>query len=542
MKAVLSRLANMPLALRFGLGFAMLMVLLAVIMVLSLATMVSMQGRTDTILKDKYRSAVLAGDVKYNVAVVHQLLRSAIIAAEYQGERAVQRQIVPLRQKNAALLASLGQRLSDADDRTLLAAIIKANDADAASEKELFALFGAGSLTEARSLLNASVRLSEKDFVQALNDMVERQSLKMEAAAAASSAAADSARTQIMVLGIVALVLGVAGSFVAVRSLVRQLGGEPLAAAAIAGRIAGGDLAVQVPVRANDETSLMAALAAMRRDLAAMVGQVRDDAEQISTASGEIARGNLDLSSRTEAQASSLEQTAASMALLTDMVANNAGHAQDATQLAHAAAGVAREGGAAVARVVDTMGAIRQASNKIADIIGVIDGIAFQTNILALNAAVEAARAGEEGRGFAVVAGEVRSLAQRSASAAHEIKALIGNSVREVGQGSTLVDQAGKTMQRVVQSIAGVAEIMAAIEAGSADQRQGIEQVNQAIGEMESVTQQNAALVEQSAAAAQALRQNAEHLSELVARFRLQPAHPPRGVGAPLILRARIAT
>ncbi|HEY4560386.1 MAG TPA: methyl-accepting chemotaxis protein, partial [Lysobacter sp.] len=260
------------------------------------------------------------------------------------------------------------------------------------------------------------------------------------------------------------------------------------------------------------------------QQLAGIVGQIRMGSQLINTAAGEIASGNSDLSARTESQAASLEETASSMEELTSTVRQNADNARQANQLAVGAADVAQQGGQVVNRVVDTMGAINAASRKIVDIISVIDGIAFQTNILALNAAVEAARAGEQGRGFAVVAAEVRSLAQRSAQAAKEIKGLITDSVEKVGEGTQLVDQAGQTMQEIVTSVKRVSDIIADISAASQEQTSGIEQVNQAILQMDESTQQNATLVEEASAAARSLEQQAVQLVETVAAFRLDEA------------------
>ena len=306
-----------------------------------------------------------------------------------------------------------------------------------------------------------------------------------------------------------------------IRAITRPLN----AAVQIADGIASGNLMQRIDVQSGDETGrLTQALKSMNESLVGIVGQVRKGTDTIASASSQIASGNMDLSSRTEEQASSLEQTAASMEQLTATVKQNAEHARQANDLAQSAADVAGKGGSVVAQVVDTMGSINASSQKISDIIGVIDGIAFQTNILALNAAVEAARAGEQGRGFAVVASEVRSLAQRSAAAAREIKVLIGNSVEQVEVGARLVDQAGATMGEIVDSVQRVTTIMREITLASKEQTTGIEQINQAITQMDEVTQQNAALVEQAAAAAEALQDQAVHLAQVVSVFKLDGA------------------
>ncbi|WP_077003508.1 methyl-accepting chemotaxis protein [Variovorax sp. KK3] len=314
------------------------------------------------------------------------------------------------------------------------------------------------------------------------------------------------------------LLAGAACAFLIARSITRPLG----QAVKVAETVAGGDLSARIEVESRDETGqLMQALKNMNESLARVVTQVRSGTDTIATASGQIASGNQDLSSRTEEQASSLQQTAASMEELTSTVKQNADNARQANQLALSASEVAVKGGEVVNQVVDTMGSIHASSKKIVDIISVIDGIAFQTNILALNAAVEAARAGEQGRGFAVVAAEVRNLAQRSAAAAKEIKGLIDDSVGKVDAGSELVAEAGRTMNEVVDSVKRVTDIMGEITAASHEQTQGIEQVNQAITQMDQVTQQNAALVEEAAAAAASMQEQAASLVQAVGVFRL---------------------
>ena len=320
--------------------------------------------------------------------------------------------------------------------------------------------------------------------------------------------------------GALMLVVGALAALM-LRRILAQLGGEPDYAAAIVAQIAQGDLTTQIDTRPGDTSSLLMAIKAMRDNLAHLVSQVRNDAESISTASGEIASGNHDLSARTEQQAGSLEETASTMEEMTSTVRQNADNARQANQLAISASQVASQAGGVVSQVVDTMGAINASSKKIGDIIAVIDGIAFQTNILALNAAVEAARAGEQGRGFAVVASEVRNLAQRSAAAAKEIKQLIDSSAEQVGAGEKLVALAGETMEKVVSSVQHVTDIVAEISSASAEQSAGIEQINQAIVEMDNMTQQNSALVEQASAAAQAMNEQAAGLAQIVSVFKV---------------------
>ncbi|MDB5774755.1 MAG: hypothetical protein JWP38_888 [Herbaspirillum sp.] len=310
-------------------------------------------------------------------------------------------------------------------------------------------------------------------------------------------------------------------TFAVMRSVMRSLGGEPAYAAAVATKIADGDLNLQVAVGAKDTSSLLFMMRQMQLHLAGTIVRIRKGTEAINVGAREIAAGNLDLSSRTEQQAASLEETASSMEQLTATVKQNADNARQAGQLARTASDIAVRGGDVVGQVVETMEGITQSSRKIADIIGVIDGIAFQTNILALNAAVEAARAGEQGRGFAVVASEVRSLAQRSAQAAKEIKGLIDDSVTRVDSGSELVTRAGATMDEVVVAVKRVTDIMGEISSASEEQSQGIGQVNDAITQMDRVTQQNAALVEQAAAAAGSLEEQARMLVEAVSEFRV---------------------
>ncbi len=326
---------------------------------------------------------------------------------------------------------------------------------------------------------------------------------------------------QLGICGLVMLLIGGLGAAVA-RGVLRQVGGDPALAIAAMSQVAAGNLGVEVP--AAPAGSLLDGLRRMVLSVRSAVAQVRESSDSINTASAEIATGNHDLSSRTEQTAANLQQAASSMEQLTGTVRQSADSARQANQLASSAAEVAQRGGAVVAQVVSTMDEINTSSKKIAEIIGTIDGIAFQTNILALNAAVEAARAGEQGRGFAVVAAEVRTLAQRSAAAAREIKGLIGSSVERVEAGSRLVGDAGSTMNEIVASVRRVTDIIGEITASSTEQSEGIGQVNTAVTELDHMTQQNAALVEQASAAAQSLREQAASLAQAVGSFRFEPA------------------
>jgi len=422
------------------------------------------------------------------------------------------REINDLNKKVEALLAT-------PEEKTAFDRIIAARKRYVASRDGIVALKKEGKLDEANALLTGTFLPDAKAYQEALNQLLQMQRQFIDKEAERIEQNYQSSRSFMIVFGTVVLALGAFCSWWLTRGIVVPLN----RAVEVAWSVANNDLRSDIRSTSNDETGrLLGALKTMNDNLAGIVGQVRGGTEHISSASGEIAAGNLDLSSRTEQQASALEETASSMEELTSTVRQNADNARQANQLAVSASEVAVRGGDVVGRVVETMDSINASARKIVDIISVIDGIAFQTNILALNAAVEAARAGEQGRGFAVVASEVRNLAQRSAAAAKEIKVLIGDSVDKVGVGSKLVGEAGTTMAEVVQSIHRVTDIMGEITTASVEQSAGIEQVNSAIADMDSVTQQNAALVEEAAAAAASLREQAAALAGVVSVFKLQ--------------------
>ena len=393
-------------------------------------------------------------------------------------------------------------------------------------------------LGRAAGIVNGEVHRLFEPMNRTMNELVEMQ----QKAARADYDKSQEMYQLVLAVCIAGLVFGVVVAAVLGWLLVRAIVLPLQAAVKIAGGVAQGDLTQAIEVRSKDETGrLMAALKDMNDSLVEIVTRVRAGTDNIATASSEIADGNLDLSSRTEQQAGALEETASSMEELTSTVKQNADNARQANVLAGSASEVAGKGGVVVAQVVETMGAINASASKIVEIISVIDGIAFQTNILALNAAVEAARAGEQGRGFAVVAGEVRSLAQRSAAAAKEIKLLIDDSVEKVHHGAALVDQAGATMTEIVHSVSRVTDIMAEITAASQEQTAGIEQVNSAIAQMDQTTQQNAALVEEASAAAQSLQQEATTLARTVGAFRIAEAPLRAAAPAPKVAVPQLA-
>jgi methyl-accepting chemotaxis protein len=426
--------------------------------------------------------------------------------------------IAASRARISAIQKNMEPMITSVEGRALLQHI--------AEKRSVYATIGAAVLDLKRTGRNAVAdQMIEEKFLPAVDaylhsarQLIAYQQNVSLALARQADAHFQDGSVVMASLSAAALLLGLACAWLISRSISRPLN----AAVRVAQRVAAGDLSAQIVVSGTDETGqLLAALRDMNSALHQVIGNVRHGTDTIATASGQIAAGNMDLSSRTEQQASALEETAASMEELTSTVKQNADNAHQANELALSASQVAEKGGAVVAQVVDTMASINDSSRKINDIIGVIDGIAFQTNILALNAAVEAARAGEQGRGFAVVATEVRNLAQRSASAAKEIKTLIGDSVEKVDQGAKLVDQAGATMEEIVASIRRVTDIMGDISAASREQTAGIEQVNQAISQMDQVTQQNAALVEEAAAASEALQEQTIHLAQTVSVFTL---------------------
>ena len=424
--------------------------------------------------------------------------------------------------KNAALYEQAWKRytalISSDAERQLADEVARAYQLYVADGVEMHRLIAAGQQDQVVAMNTGGMKQRGRDVADRLEKVTQ---INLDGAVAEAAAAEQTYERALLSMGIAAVLAVAVGLVLAWRNA-SNLGGRIGRASAAATHFADGDLTHEIRVEGGDEIAdMLAALARMQQQLSGIVLEVRQNAESVATASSEISQGNHDLSSRTEQQASALQQTAASMEQINGTARHSADNAAQASQLADQASGVAETGGAVVGEVVSTMHEIEQASREMEAIIGVIDGIAFQTNILALNAAVEAARAGEQGRGFAVVAGEVRTLAQRSAEAAREIKALIGASVERVELGSSQVDRAGATIQDVVSSIRRVTDIVGEISSASVEQSSGVAQVGEAITQMDRATQENAALVEESAAAAESLKLQAEHLVAAVAVFKL---------------------
>jgi methyl-accepting chemotaxis protein len=523
---------NLKIGVRLGLAFSIVLILTVVLTAIGamrLQQVVVATGDMDTTIHKARLADLWLANSRVNRAMIEARLR-ATNAADLQAT-------ADKMKANSADIARIQKELETLvvlpAGKALLAEIAERRKAYVAARDEVFALQDGGQADHAQVQRLAEEKMGPTlaAYDEAVVRLSQRQTRMFDESGDYVEAIAASGRMLLAGFGLLAVLLGGALAWWLTRSITVPL----RKAVTLANAVAKGDLSTRIDVQSTDEAGeLMAALNTMNDNLNALVTQVRSGADSISTAAGEVASGNLDLSSRTEQQAGSLEESASALEELTGTVAQNADNALKGSELATSASSVASRGGAVVEQVVTTMGEINDASKKIVDIISVIDGIAFQTNILALNAAVEAARAGEQGRGFAVVAGEVRTLAQRSATAAKEIKVLIDASVAKVGAGTRLVGEAGATMQDVVASVQRVSDIMTEISAASREQSIGIEQVNGAIAEMDQVTQQNAALVEEAAAATESMQEQAQNLAQAVSVFKLDAGQrAPAAVQAP---------
>ncbi|HWH74307.1 MAG TPA: methyl-accepting chemotaxis protein [Methylibium sp.] len=531
----------MKITTRLTLGFGLLILLIALISGMALVKMNAVQDDFALVLKDRYPKVAALNEVKGDINQIARSMRNMLLMSNAADVKKEADTIAEMRQHIGKALGKLEQEIVSERGREGLAKIADARQRYIAAQTRFLELVAAGKTAEARVLLLDEVRPLQLSYFKTVDELIAFQDELMAASGASAERAIATAKAVTWGAAGTAGVIAVLLALWIMRAITAPLN----RAVEVARAVAAGDLSQELQVSGQNETAqLLRALAEMQGRLNGIVAEVRGSAESVATASSQIAQGNNDLSGRTEEQASALEQTAASMEELSSTVKQNADNARQANQLAISASSVALEGGEVVGHVVDTMKGINEASRKIADIIGVIDGIAFQTNILALNAAVEAARAGEQGRGFAVVASEVRSLAQRSAEAAKEIKALITDSVERVGRGTELVDQAGSKMGEIVASIKRVTDIMGEISAASAEQSSGVAQIGEAVQQMDRATQQNAALVEESAAAAESLKSQARQMVDAVALFKLSqraaaPASAPALAGAPAGLERR---
>ncbi len=509
---------NLKIGMRLGLAFAAVVALAAVVVAIGIFRLAQVTQSLVLIGSDRVPAMAKVVEIADEVNLIARELRNALIFEDAAKVAAALDTAQKSRDDITRKFDLLAPTITSEEGRKRLAAVVESRAAYVPLQLQFMDLVRAGKKQEAAALLADKLRPAQLSYMAALDEFKRLQIELVDQAAADGQSSYEQARLLMSCLLVAMLLAGALLGWWITRSITRPIG----AAVAAAEAVAAGDLGTKIEVTSGDETGrLLAALKAMTENLARIVGTVRNSSDSIATGSAQIASGNADLSQRTEEQASALQQTAASMEELGSTVRQNADNARQANQLALGASAVAVKGGTVVGQVVDTMKGINDSSRKIADIIGVIDGIAFQTNILALNAAVEAARAGEQGRGFAVVASEVRSLAQRSADAAKEIKSLITASVERVEQGTALVDEAGATMAEIVTSIQRVTDIMGEISSASSEQSTGVSQIGDAVGQMDQVTQQNAALVEESAAAAESLKQQALQLVGAVSVFRL---------------------
>ena len=509
---------NMKLGTRLAGGFAILLAMIMVMCVVGLVSLANINDSVDTLTQRSLTKERLINDWARNIQA--GVTRTTAIAKSADASLAgfFAEEAAASSRNSSALQQKIEPLIETAEEKALWQGIGKSRSDYLRTRDGIFKAKQEGNVEAANKIFTQEFLPATRQFIDNINRLSALQRADIDARAVEIEASYGNANLWMIVIGSIAVVCGLLMSVLLTRSITRPLSD----AVRVARTVAANDLTSTIVARSGDEIGqLMMALESMNANLAATVARIRTGVDSIASASGEIAAGNTDLSSRTEQQAASLEETAASMEQLSSTVKQNADSAKQANQLAAAASETASRGGATVSEVVSTMTAISASSVKISDIVSVIDGIAFQTNILALNAAVEAARAGEQGKGFAVVAAEVRTLAQRSAQAAKEIKVLIEDTVQKIGQGSGSAERAGATMQEIVSSVQRVTDIMGEIAAASAEQADGIEQVNRAVAQMDEVTQQNAALVEEAAAAAGSMQDQSADLTRAVSAFRL---------------------
>ncbi|MCB4788579.1 MULTISPECIES: methyl-accepting chemotaxis protein [unclassified Delftia] len=517
----------MKLGTMLGMGFFAVIVVCVCVAAFGWMKLHDQGEQLRVLAEDRMGNLARLQSLKDNANVSARVVRNLALITDPAQMAEESRRLDEVVARNGLVMKELDQRLQTEQARRLFADIRQARQPFVETMRQAGDLGLANQGDAARDLIMGRLRSLQTTYFDAVEALVDYQKAQTQATVDGSLRRVAEDGVAMLVLTLLAAALGGLVAWMITRTVKQQLGGEPSYAAGVARQIAQGDLSVRVQLAPGDTSSLLRAMEDMRAGLARVVADVRQSSESIATGASQIASGNADLSQRTEEQASNLEQTAASMEEMNATVKLNADTVRTATQLAAASSQAATGGGKIVDRVVATMEQITASSRKIEDIIGVIDSIAFQTNILALNAAVEAARAGEQGRGFAVVASEVRSLAQRSAGAAKEIKALIGESVSKVDEGSGLVSETGSAMKDIVQQAQRVADLIGEIGAATAEQADGVAQVGDAVVQLDQVTQQNAALVEESAAAAASLNAQAARLVDLVSLFKLDGLSSP---------------
>jgi len=525
-------LGNIAIGRRLAMGFAVTILLGILIAAIAIWRLNDVSVATHEMMASPLAKERMIGD--WSSKIDSAIRRTSAIAKS--ADPSLAKYFADESKASSAISADLQKKIEALlvadDEKALFGRISEQRKLYLSTRDQVAKLKAAGDVEGSEKAFEGGFAPAAAAYQALIADLLKMQRARIDATATEIDAIGDRSRQLLIALAVLTLALGTFSAW----SLTVGITGPLREAVDAASRVAGGDLTGTIVARSQDETGqLLRALGDMNQSLFNIVTQVRSGTESIKVASSEIAAGNHDLSARTEQQAGALEETASSMEELTSTVRTNADNARQANQMATAAAGAAAKGGEVVQQVVGRMNAIDASSRRIVDIIGTIDGIAFQTNILALNAAVEAARAGEQGRGFAVVASEVRNLAQRSAAAAKEIKELIGDSVAEVAEGSKLVAQAGATMDEIVTSVRRVNDVISEIATAGNEQSSGIEEVNQAIVQMDSVTQQNAALVEQSAAAAESMQQQAGALAEVVSVFRTGAVLPAAPVARPVV-------
>ncbi|MBP2846154.1 MCP four helix bundle domain-containing protein [Dickeya oryzae] len=515
----MDKLKHMKLSTMIGTGFSVVIIIGFLVAIFGKMQLRELSSDVQTLSQNRIVNLLLIQSYKDNMMIVTNSVRNMVMLNDVTKMSQERKKIDESIEKNASIINKLQSMTSDQTGLQLIANLATIRPEAVAALNKAIALAQSNRNEEARNVILTEIQPAQDKLITAIDDIITYQKTATNDLASGAEIQADSAVNTMFILAIVAMLIGALISWLITRHVKGTLGGEPAEAARIARQIAQGNLSLAIPLQENDNQSLLAALEVMRRSLSHIVDQVRQSSYAIAMGASEIANGTNDLSQRTEEQAASLQQTATSMEQISNAVSHNVAIVHHVTELANNANSTADKGNDVVNNVISVMNEINSSSQKIVDIIQLIDSIAFQTNILALNAGVEAARAGEEGKGFAVVASEVRSLAQHAASAAHDIKTLITESVQKIETGADLVTHAGSTMSDILQQTRQVAELISEIGVATSEQQLGISQINTAVAQLDQVTHQNAALVEESATATDSLSGQAAHLVEVIKVF-----------------------